>query len=128
MLPRARRIVACRHGWNGRRGTRGARPRGDQRIDALDREAEASGATPPGGTFRFHCECGRNGGSRERLDDDRGVLDVVREQDDRFALSTGHENDELERVVDRTDRYVVVDKLPDAERFVADDPRRRPSR
>ncbi len=100
----------------------------NERIDALDREAEASGATPPGGTFRFHCECGRNGGCDASVWMTIAEYDVVREQDDRFALSTGHENDELERVVDRTDRYVVVDKVPDAERFVADDPRRRPSR
>lgn len=42
----------------------------------------------------------------------------VRSQRDRFALVPGHENSAIERVVERDDRYVVVDKLDEAERFV----------
>ena len=53
--------------------------------------------------------------------------DVVREQDDRFALVPGHETEGLERVVARTDRYVVVDSVDAAEPLVADDPRGRSS-
>jgi hypothetical protein len=41
----------------------------------------------------------------------------VRSQRDRFALVPGHENSAIERVVERDDRYVVVDKLDEAERF-----------
>jgi hypothetical protein len=47
----------------------------------------------------------------------------VRQQDDRFALLPGHETEELEAVVRRTERYVVVDKKREAEPFVEDDPR-----
>jgi hypothetical protein len=42
----------------------------------------------------------------------------VRSQRDRFAVVPGHENSEIEHVVERDDRYVVVDKLDEAERFV----------
>jgi hypothetical protein len=100
----------------------------NERIDALDREAETSGATPSGATFRFHCECGRDGGCEEIVWMTIAEYDAVRREDDRFALAAGHQNDELERVVERTDRFVVVDKVAAAEPFVADDPRGRPSR
>ena len=53
--------------------------------------------------------------------------DHVRAQDDRFALVPGHETDGLEHVVGRNERCVVVDKVDEAEPFVADDPRGRPS-
>jgi hypothetical protein len=45
----------------------------------------------------------------------------VRGDNDRFAVVPGHENPEIERVVERHERYVVVDKLPDAERYVGAD-------
>ena len=51
----------------------------------------------------------------------------VREQDDRFAVVPGHENPELERVVERNERFALVDKVPEAEHAVADDPRGAPS-
>ena len=54
--------------------------------------------------------------------------DVVRQQDDRFALAPGHEDDELEDVVARHERFVIVDKVAAAEPQVADDPRGRASR
>jgi hypothetical protein len=45
----------------------------------------------------------------------------VREENDRFAVVPGHEDEQIERVVERAERYVVVDKLPQAERFVGAD-------
>ena len=100
----------------------------NERIDALDREAEGSGATPEGTTFGFHCECGRAGGCAEMLWMTLAEYDVVRQQDDRFALAPGHEDDELEDVVARHERFVIVDKVAAAEPQVADDPRGRASR
>ena len=94
----------------------------NERISVLDR---GPGAT--GDTFGFHCECGRPGGCGERVWMTIAEYDLVRQQDDRFALVGGHETDGLERVVERTERYVVVDKVDEAEPLVADDPRGRPS-
>jgi hypothetical protein len=49
----------------------------------------------------------------------------VRVEGDRFVVAAGHEPDELERVVDRHARYVVVEKTGDAGELArADDPRR----
>jgi hypothetical protein len=95
----------------------------NERISALDRAAVAG----DGETFGFHCECGRGGECGERVWMTLAEYDVVREQDDRFALLPGHETDGLEHVVGRSERYVVVDKVDEAEPLVADDPRGRPS-
>lgn len=96
----------------------------NERIHALDQSAAGSELVD---TFGFHCECGRNGGCPERVWMTLEEYEVVRQQDDRFALVPGHETDELEHVVDRTERYVIVDKVDAAEPFVADDPRGRSS-
>jgi hypothetical protein len=99
----------------------------NERIDSLDRDAEEGGATPAGSTFGFHCECGRDGGCGEMVWMTLPEYDVVRAQDDRFAVAPGHENDALERVVAGNDRFIIVDKIAAAEPYVADDPRRRGS-
>jgi hypothetical protein len=99
----------------------------NERIDGLDREAERSGATGEGSMFGFHCECGRDGGCAEMVWMTLAEYEVVRGQDDRFALAPGHEDEELEHVVARTDRFLVVDKVAAAEPYVADDPRGRAS-
>jgi hypothetical protein len=51
------------------------------------------------------------------------VYERVRSQDDRFIVRPGHESPEIERAVEWTDDYVVVDKIPAVEPYVADDPR-----
>jgi hypothetical protein len=99
----------------------------NERISVLDREGAESGALEGARTFGFHCECGRDGGCPEMVWLTLPEYELVRAQDDRFALIPGHEKDELERVVDRTERFVIVDKLDAAEPMVADDPRGRDS-
>ena len=39
----------------------------------------------------------------------------------RYPVVPGHENPEIERVVERGEQYLIVDKLPDAERYVGAD-------
>ena len=95
----------------------------NERISALDRDAAGSGAVAGVETFRFHCECGREGGCPEQIWMTLEEYEIVRTQDDRFALAPGHETEGLEHVVDGTDRYLIVDKVDEAERFVSDDPR-----
>ena len=99
----------------------------NERINALDREAAGSGAVAGVETFRVHCECGREGGCPEEIWMTLEEYEVVRAQDDRFALLPGHETDGLEVVVAGNERFVIVDKVAEAEPFVADDPRGRTS-
>ena len=80
----------------------------NERINALDRDAAGSGAVEGVESFRFHCECGREGGCPEQIWMTLEEYEVVRKQDDRFALVPGHETDGLEHVVDGNERFVIV--------------------
>jgi hypothetical protein len=93
----------------------------NERINALDREASGAGAVDGVESFRFHCECGRDGGCPEQIWMTLAEYELVRQQDDRFALIPGHETAGLEVVVDGNERYVIVDKVDEAEPFVRDD-------
>ena len=99
----------------------------NERINALDRSAAGSGAVDGVATFGIHCECGREGGCGEMIWMTLAEYELVRTQDDRFALVPGHETDGLEHVVVGNERFVIVDKVDEAEHLVADDPRRRGS-
>jgi hypothetical protein len=96
----------------------------NERIHAIDQSALT---TAEGEPFGFHCECGRQGGCEDRVWMPLAEYEKVRQQDDRFALVPGHETEGLEVVVAREDGYVIVDKVEEAEPFISDDPRGRPS-
>jgi hypothetical protein len=97
----------------------------NERIAGLGEKAEARA---PDGTIDFLCECGEEGGCGQRVRVPIDVYDRVRSQDDRFVVRPGHETPEIERAVEWSEHYVVVDKIPAAEPYVADDPRGAPSR
>lgn len=113
----------------------GERFRRQARNEALFREVneriaqlgESAQAWSPGGVVEFLCECGVDAGCGERIRVPLDVYEAVRAQDDRFLVRPGHETPELERAVDWTDHYVIVDKVDAAEPLVADDPRGAPS-
>jgi hypothetical protein len=96
----------------------------NERIAQLGANAQA---WSPDGTVEFMCECGEEGGCGQRVRVPVAVYDRVRSQDDRFVVRPGHETLEIERAVEWTDDYVVVDKIPEAELYVEDDPRGAPS-
>ena len=89
----------------------------NDRIDDVD---EAMRVLPGDSLLSFHCECGRKD-CEERVSLTPSEYHEVRTQRDRFALVPGHEDPALERTVKRTDRYIVVDKLPAAEPLVGAD-------
>jgi hypothetical protein len=91
----------------------------NDRIEELSENVESQGITPEG-LIEFHCECGREG-CTERLRMTAAEYDRVRSDNDRFALAPGHETPEMEVVVETSDRFVVVDKLPEAEPLVGAD-------
>jgi hypothetical protein len=95
----------------------------NERIEDVDRRA----AVGSDERFDFLCECGREGGCEQTVGLTLSEYEEVRVQDDRFAVYPGHETAGIERVVKENERYVLVDKVADAEAFVADDPRDAPS-
>jgi predicted ThiF/HesA family dinucleotide-utilizing enzyme len=79
----------------------------------------------PAGLLTFICECGRLGCNR-MIELTRAEYEDLRSNPRRFALLEGHEIDEVETVVERHDRYLVVEKKGEAVAEVVEntDPRR----
>jgi hypothetical protein len=88
--------------------------------DRIDEVGEAMRVLPDDSLLVFHCECGRPG-CDSMVSLTPAEYHDVRSQHDRFAVFPGHEQSEIERTIERTDRYVLVDKLPGAEPFVGAD-------
>ena len=79
----------------------------------------------PSGLLAFVCECGRLGCNR-LLALSRAEYEDIRMNPRRFAILDGHEILEAETVVERHDRYLVVEKAGDPEAEIVEhtDPRR----
>jgi hypothetical protein len=79
----------------------------------------------PAGLLTFVCECGRLG-CNKLIQLTRPEYEAVRENPRWFAVVDGHEIDEVEDVVERNERYVMVEKKgrPEAEIVEHTDPRR----
>jgi hypothetical protein len=103
----------------------------NERIEDVDKAAEETNIAPEGAQFEFLCECGGGPGEigcEEHVEMTIQEYEAIRSQNDRFAVYPGHENEAVERVIARGERFLVVDKRPAAEPFVEDDPRGAPSR
>jgi hypothetical protein len=79
----------------------------------------------PTGLLTFLCECGRLGCNR-LIELTRDEYEAVRADPRTFAILDGHEIADVEDVVERHERYVVVQKRGTPEEEVAEntDPRR----
>ena len=78
----------------------------------------------PEGMLAFVCECGRLG-CNKLVELTRTEYEAVRTNPRRFAIVDGHQIEEVEDVVARTDRYIVVEKRghPESEIVEYTDPR-----
>ena len=99
----------------------------NERLAEMGKQANVAWASDDE-LFEFLCECGAGNGCDQRVRMKLTEYERVRQQDDRFAVVPGHEQLEIERVVDRTDAFLIVDKIAGLEPYVADDPRGAPSR
>jgi hypothetical protein len=79
----------------------------------------------PSGLLTFLCECGRLG-CNKLIQLTRAEYEGIRQNPRRFAILDGHEIPEAEAIVERHDRYVVVEKAGDPEAEIVEhtDPRR----
>jgi hypothetical protein len=82
------------------------------------------GPSPTGvGHVRVLCECGRDDCDR-LLAITLGEYEAVRADPRRFAVTASHVMPDVEEVVDRTDRYIVVAKRAGAAAIaIEEDPR-----
>jgi hypothetical protein len=83
---------------------------------------EAGGG--PGDQLEVLCECGDEGCSA-MVTLTLSEYEEIHRQPDRFVVLPGHENPEIERVMARKDRYLVVDKFGEAEEIVEEDAERQ---
>ena len=100
--------------------------RNEAMFRSVNREIEqASEQSGDGRQDRIEviCECGQDGCS-ETLDLTVAEYDNAHGQRDRFVIAPGHEDGEIEVVVMRTERYLVVDKFGEAERVAEAEERR----
>jgi hypothetical protein len=88
----------------------------NDRIETLDEEAGAW--TDPKQRFWFQCECGNIDTCNERVQMTLAEYERVRSQRDRFAVLPGHQTDQIERVVEACDRFLIVDKVDAVEPLV----------
>jgi hypothetical protein len=79
----------------------------------------------PSGLLTFVCECGRLGCTK-LIQLTRSEYEGIRANPRRFAILDGHEILEAEEIVERHDRYLVVEKAsgPESEIVEHTDPRR----
>jgi len=79
----------------------------------------------PDGLLTFVCECGRLG-CNKLIQLTRDEYETLRANSRKFAVVDGHEIPEVEAVVERTERYIVVEKSDQPETEIVDhtDPRR----
>ena len=76
-----------------------------------------------GNRFAAVCECS-DPGCFQSVEVSRREYEAVRAHADRFVVAVGHELLEIERVVDRDERFVVVEKVGAAAAIVRElDPR-----
>ena|ERR1051326_943198 len=89
----------------------------NERIEEVGKRLQV---LPPGEVLEFRCECGRTE-CDSSVSMPADAYRRMRSDNDRFVLVPGHEDLEIERVVEREDRYVIVDKRPEAEPYVGAD-------
>ena len=75
------------------------------------------------GRSEFLCECSRDE-CKEPVSISIDEYEGVRRESTRFFVLPGHEDESVERVIERNERYIVVEKIGDAATEAEDlDPR-----
>jgi hypothetical protein len=90
-----------------------------------ERVSEELGAGPDD-RLEVLCECGEDD-CDATLEVSPAEYDEAHRQRDRFMVAPGHEDDQIEHVVKRTQAYLIVDKFGEAERVAEAEERRQES-
>jgi hypothetical protein len=94
---------------------------------AVNREIERASkelGEKPHDQLTVVCECGQDSCS-QTVDLTLAEYEQSHQQHDRFVVVPGHEDEQLERVVERNERYLVVDKFGEAEHIAETEERRQ---
>jgi hypothetical protein len=95
------------------------RERGVIRNEALFRQVnerieDVSEDVPRSEFIGFLCECGE-AACVEQIELTREEYEQIRSVPDHFAIKPGHEHPDFERVLNKGERYAVIDKVGQAE-------------
>lgn len=95
------------------------REKGVIRNEALFREVnerieDVSAEVSRSEFIDFVCECGEEA-CIEKIQMSREEYEKVRAVSDHFAIKPGHEHPDFERIIDLRDRYVIIDKVGQAQ-------------
>lgn len=94
----------------------------NERVNAIDETLNLDGSED-GNVTEFFCECG-DADCVVRIRLTRDEYEHVRAGPTRFALALGHEDESIERIVARNDRFQLVEKVAVASEIAAaTDPR-----
>jgi hypothetical protein len=88
--------------------------------DRIEDVGEHLRVLPEDERLDFRCECGQSA-CDALISMSIREYDHVRADNDRFAVVPGHEDERIERVVERGEGYLIVDKRPEVERAVGAD-------
>jgi hypothetical protein len=88
--------------------------RNEATFRATNREIEGISKALGDTNLEVICECGQED-CVATIEVAADVYDSVHRERDRFIVTPGHEDPEIENVVERAERYVVVDKFGAAE-------------
>jgi hypothetical protein len=84
----------------------------NERLKELDDRLDTvSVGAPVGDREVFFCECGRLD-CMARFEMTRAQYEAVRAHAERFIVLEGHVDESIERILDRYDGFVVVEKNP----------------
>jgi hypothetical protein len=97
--------------------------RNEAMFRAVNREIESEASQLGEQDLEVLCECGRSGCS-DLISITAAVYDEVHNERDRFLVTPGHDDPQLENVVKRTEEWLIVDKFGAAERIVEAEPDR----
>ena len=92
--------------------------------EKIEKGVEWHGVTS---AVEYHCECG-NSECFEKIDLRPSEYERVSAERYRFVIRPGHEDDQIEQVVERHEAYLVVEKIGEArEQIDRDHPQQRHS-
>jgi hypothetical protein len=83
---------------------------------AVNREIEQASIDAGDRDLEVLCECGREG-CKGLIPMTASEYDRIHLEPDRFVVLPGHASAEIERIVEETDRYLVVEKFGEAEQI-----------
>jgi len=94
----------------------------NERVREIEETLEARGVAEPAPYSEYFCECGLED-CIEKIRLTHEEYERVRGHPLHFAIVPGHEVPDVERVIESTDRFAMVEKFEGERELVLSDPR-----